>query len=179
MIRQPVRIFLKDSFHCLYRPERFRAFRRLRERANFPRRDFGPEQNWDAEMIFVTPSAGCLHCPADIVRASRLSPGLPHLPQTDPGGFSCGQLRECLGNLPESTRTEPKTLGANDDPTCLQLIGKLSGIVRITRKPCGSNAEEVMRKTRNHADASRMSRGRILESAESVIDQNAKPCGHM
>ena len=29
-----------------------------------------------------------------------------------------GQLRECLGNLLESTRTVPKALGANDDPIC-------------------------------------------------------------
>ena len=50
--------------------------------ANFPRRDFGPEQNLDAEMNLVTPSADCLHCPADIVRTSRLFSRLLHLPQT-------------------------------------------------------------------------------------------------
>ena len=63
-------------------PEHFRAFRRLRERADFPHRDFGPEQNLDAEMNFVTPSADCPHCFADIVRTSCLSSRLLRLPQT-------------------------------------------------------------------------------------------------
>ena len=61
-------------------PEPFRAFRPIRERANFPRQDFGSKQNLDAEMNFVTPSADCLHCRADIVRTSRLSSMLLHIP---------------------------------------------------------------------------------------------------
>ena len=48
-------------------PERFRAFRRLRKRASFPRRDFDPEQNLDGEIGLVTPSAYCLHCRVDIL----------------------------------------------------------------------------------------------------------------
>ena len=84
VIRQLVRIFLKDSFQCLYCPGTLPrvAFLSLRERANFPRRDFGPEQNLDAEMNFGTPSADCLHCPANIFRTTRLSSVLLHLPQT-------------------------------------------------------------------------------------------------
>ena len=72
----------KIPFTVFIAPERIRALRCLRERANFPRRDFAPEQSLDAEMNFGTPSADCLHCPADIVRTSRLFSVLPHLPQT-------------------------------------------------------------------------------------------------
>ena len=64
----------------------------------------------------------------------------------------CGQLRECLGNLPESTRTVPKTLGANDDPTCnwsgscRESSGSLGGQAEAMQKPRGSH--EAMRTPR-------------------------------
>ena len=64
----------------------------------------------------------------------------------------CGQLRECLGNLLESTRTVPKTLGANDDPTCnwsgscRESSGSLASHAEAMQKPCGSH--EAMRTPR-------------------------------
>ena len=52
----------KIPFTVFITPERFRAFRRLPERANFPRRDFGLEQNLDAEMNFLRTSSGHPAC---------------------------------------------------------------------------------------------------------------------
>ena len=74
----------------------------------------------------------------------------------DPGGFlRCGQLRECLGNLPESTRTVPTTLGANDDPT-----RNWSGSCRESPGSRGSHAE-AMQKPRESHEAMRKPRGRF------------------
>ena len=73
----------------------------------------------------------------------------------------CGQLRECFGHLPESTRTLPKTSGANDDPTW-----NWSGSCRESPGSPG-----------RHAEAMRKPRGRFQESAEPVrvyIGQNAE-----
>ena len=42
----------------------------FQERVKFPRRNFGREQNLDAEMKFLIASACCLHCPADSTRTS-------------------------------------------------------------------------------------------------------------
>ena len=64
----------------------------------------------------------------------------------------CKQLRECLGNLPESMRTVPKTLGANDDPTCnwsgscRESSGSLGSHAEAMQKPCGRH--EAMRTPR-------------------------------
>ena len=64
----------------------------------------------------------------------------------------CGQLRECLGNLPESTRTVRKTSGANKDPTyswsgsCRESCGSSRSHAEAMHKPWGRH--EAMRTPR-------------------------------
>ena len=65
-------------------PERFGTFPGLRDRPTFRRRDFGLEQNLDAEMKFGKPSVSCPLCREDFVRTSGLSLYLPRLPHHIP-----------------------------------------------------------------------------------------------
>ena len=57
----------------------------------------------------------------------------------------CGQLRECLGNLPKSKRTVQKTLDANDDRTRNWL-----GSCRESPGSRGSHAEAMQKPRRSH-----------------------------
>ena len=130
-------------------PWHFHVFRRLPERANFPRRHFGPEQNLNVEMNSVTPSADCLHRPADIIRTSRLFSRLLHLPKTileaSALRTASGMFGEPSAQLADSAKDIKYWWRSN-----MELIGKLSGILQITKKPWGSNAEGTWKAHRSH-----------------------------
>ena len=114
------------------------------ERAKLPCQDVNLEQNSEAGMNFVTPSATCLHCRLDIGRTFYLSLELSHLPQTIFKAPALVTLRKCFGSHLESIGIVSKTTCAYGDPTqnwsrsCRYLAEKEEDARKLCRRICES-----------------------------------------
>ena len=111
-IQQLLRIFLKDSVHCLYHSYTLPGVSALSGEGKMSASKFWYRSKLDAEINFLTPSATCLHCRADIVRTSRLSVTLPPLPKTL---LKASAVRGALRRQAEATRNVSGKRGADAD----------------------------------------------------------------
>ena len=159
MIWQPVRIFLKDSFHCLYRPGTL-------PRVSAP----SGESEFSASRFWSRAKFGCGNELRDTFgRLSALSCGhrqdIPPVfsasasSANDPGGF---RVADSFANVWGTFRKARGQCRRHKVLTTIQHVTDREAVGNrwIDRKPGGSNAEAI-RKPRSHADASRKPRGRF------------------
>jgi hypothetical protein len=101
-LRQTVQLFLDTVFII---PKHFLTFPHLPEVKKCPHRNFGQDQNLDADINFGTPSVSCPSCPPDIATISSSSETLLCLPNIVLKAPAHRQCPEPLGHLPERSES--------------------------------------------------------------------------
>ena len=143
MIWQPVGIFLKDSFCCLYRPRTLPRVSVPSGEGEFLRRDSGQKQNLDVEINFVTPTADCLHC-QDIPPVFNASTSSAN----DPGGF---HVTDCFANVWGTFR---KTCGQWRIHQVLMMIQHVTDREAVGNSP--DHCEAIRKQCRSHAETTKL-----------------------